>query len=239
MPLRDYYSSSSSSNWSPCDLQEHHSLWVTLFSRVKKLWSRKHASCWSNSHRSDLVFRSHDSEADDWNPQAGDSQWRSICPSFEDRVCFSNWLENWVTSFVSSGGIGANISRILDDFFNSGYDKRVRPNYGGEIHYYSPPYINSVPLSKNVEPFFWRTVSISWMATENLLTSRYWVHDCCLPIVTHHERVYSGGECYVPCSYSALPSESLSGTTITWVPLIILPHKQAPHFPFSCSRVLC
>ncbi|RWS07922.1 GABA-gated chloride channel 3 subunit-like protein, partial [Dinothrombium tinctorium] len=27
--------------------------------------------------------------------------------------------------------IGRNITRILDEFFNKGYDKRIRPNYGG------------------------------------------------------------------------------------------------------------
>lgn len=28
--------------------------------------------------------------------------------------------------------MGSNISKILNAFFTSGYDKRVRPNYGGE-----------------------------------------------------------------------------------------------------------
>ena len=27
---------------------------------------------------------------------------------------------------------GANVTKILNAFFESGYDKRVRPNYGGD-----------------------------------------------------------------------------------------------------------
>lgn len=30
--------------------------------------------------------------------------------------------------------LGVNITKILNAFFEHGYDKRVRPNYGGELH---------------------------------------------------------------------------------------------------------
>ena len=33
--------------------------------------------------------------------------------------------------YYYSRDIGLNITQILDSFFSSGYDKRVRPNYGG------------------------------------------------------------------------------------------------------------
>lgn len=60
--------------------------------------------------------------------------------SFDLTTCYDNHYHR---------GIGGNITRILDAFFNSGYDKRVRPNYGGMmiIRLRLLPY----PLSSNIK----------------------------------------------------------------------------------------